>query len=85
MNDPEHTTSGIARISVRVLRKLIAAPFEGGAQTFLLPDLREFDADVRLCRIERSHNVEPGMHGVGEAHGVGAAVYRQLGMRERFR
>src|SRR5215467_10550899 len=85
MTLPEKNASGIARISVRVLRKLIAAPFEGGAQTFLLSDFREFDADVRFCRIERSHYVEPGMHGIGEAHGVGAAVYGQLGMRERFR
>src|SRR5262245_15801308 len=43
--------------SVLVLGELIAAPFEGGAQAFLLPDLGEFDADVRLCRIERRHHV----------------------------
>src|SRR4029077_15548126 len=71
--------------SVLVLCELIAAPFEGGAQTFLLSDLVEFDADVRFCRIEWSHHVEPSMHGIGEAHSVGAAVYGQLGMRERFR
>src|ERR1700680_4587654 len=71
--------------SVLVLRELIAAPFQRGTQTFLLPDLGEFDADVGSCRIERSHDVEPGMHGIGEAHGVGAAVYGELGLRERFR
>src|SRR5262245_48509915 len=52
--------------SVLVLRELIAPPFEGGAQTFLLADLAEFDADVRFCRIEWRHHVEPGMHGIGE-------------------
>jgi hypothetical protein len=31
------------------LRELIAAPFEGGAQTLLLSDLGEFDADVRFA------------------------------------
>src|SRR5258708_15642139 len=73
------------RRSVLVLRELIAAPFEGGAQALLLPDLRELDADVRSCRIERRDHVESGMHGIGEAHGVGAAVYGQLGIGERFR
>src|ERR1700722_15189522 len=74
-----------SQTSVFVLCELIAAPFEGSPQTLLLSDLREFDADVRSCRIERRQHVEPGMHGIGEAHGVGAAIYGQLGMGERFR
>src|SRR5262249_35912310 len=64
MTLPEKNASGIARLSVGVLRKLIAAPFQRRAQAFLLSDLGEFDADLRSGRIERRHHVEPGMHGI---------------------
>src|ERR1700686_4763723 len=68
VSPPRTTARALRSTSVLVLRELIAAPFQRGTQTFLLPDLGEFDADVGSCRIERSHDVEPGMHRIGEAH-----------------